>query len=458
MTAAPELDPGSLAPSGEVPPGDPASPGSRGELGLGRSARLAARFQGRSRSLTETLADWRELAEPVLRPVRAVLECVSSLGWLTLATGLSCWVIASTLGWGEFGYAAAFLLLLLALSTVLIVGRTSLEVSTRIEPQRVVAGDSAAVEVTARNVGKGPLLPVPLDLPAAGVTARFALPALAAGALFQDVVVLPSHRRGVYTVGPARTRRGDPFGLIRREVTWTEPVEFFVHPRTVPIDSLGSGLLKDLEGSATNDMSLSDLAFHTLREYASGDDRRHIHWLSSARRSEAAGSEQFMVRQFLDTRRSHVAVVVDCFAESWVEEEEFETALSAGASVVVRALRDGQEVSEASGPLVLTRPQRHTALDLFSRAQLGEEPLESVVSRLSSVAPNISAAVLFAGPLTPMLSLRRTTNLFGPDVNVVVVRVEHGATLSRRRSSGRTVVTIGRLADLPRALSGTVTA
>lgn len=417
---------------------------------------LTERVAGVASGIGTRWREWVSLFEPVLAPVRRVLVCVSTLGWLTLAAALGCWLLAAALGWREFAYAAAVLLCVFLLSCLLTIGRMSLDVTTRVEPQRVVAGDASAIEVSVRNVGKGPMLPVPLDLPTGDTVTRFGLPALGPGGEFTDVVVMPSQKRGLYVIGPASTLRGDPFGLVRREVTWTTPVELFVHPRTIYLEALGSGMLKDLEGRSTNDMSMSDLAFHTLREYAPGDDRRHIHWLSTAKRSGAGGSEEFMVRQFLDTRRSHIGVVVDCSAESWLDPEEFETAISGGASVIARALRDGQDVSEGAGPYVLTRPKRHTALDLFSRAELGEEALESTVSRLTRIAPNVSAVLLFVGPLTSLLTIRRSAALFGPDVNVVAVRVEHGAPIGLQRSGGRSIVTIGSLGDLPRALSGKV--
>jgi uncharacterized protein (DUF58 family) len=459
MSTAPDLQPPPVAttrrarrtqasPAKVKTPPDPDQPGV--------ATRLTRSGAGLWSGLRAKLAEWRALAEPVLTPVRRVLVCVSPLGWLTLAAAGFAWLVAAALGWQEFAYAAAALLFVFALSCLLTIGRMSLEVTTRVEPQRVVAGDASAIEVTVRNVGKAPMLPVPLDLPTGDTVTRFGLPALGAGSEFSDVVVMPSQKRGLYVIGPASTLRGDPFGLVRREVTWTEPAELFVHPRTIYLEPLGSGMLKDLEGRSTNDMSMSDLAFHTLREYAPGDDRRHIHWLSSAKRSGAGGSEEFMVRQFLDTRRSHIGVVVDCHTESWMSEDEFETAVSGGASVIARAMRDGQDVSEATGPYVLTRPKRHTALDLFSRARLGEETLEATVSQLTRVAPNVSAVLLFVGPLTPLVSIRRAAALFGPDVNVVAVRIEHGASIGLQRSGGRSIVTIGSLADLPRALAGKV--
>lgn len=397
---------------------------------------------------------WGAALAPVTRPVRAVLACVSGFGWLVLGAAVVTWWLSGVLGWQELRYAAAVLGALFALSCLLTLGRTSLQVEVRMEPPRVVAGDGAALRVLATNLGRAPLLPVPLDVPAINQTVRFGLPALAPGATFDDVVVLPSQRRGIYPVGPASTLRGDPFGLVRRQIVWTEPVEFVVHPRIAYLDSLGSGLLRDLEGQSTNDVSMSDLAFHTLREYAPGDDRRHIHWLSTAKRSGTTGSDEFMVRQFLDTRRSHIGVIVDCHTAAWVDEDEFETAVSAGASVAARALRDGMDLTEVTGPFLLSRPQKHTALDLFSRARIGDETLDVAAARLAQAAPSVSAVLVITGPLSQYVQLRRAKSLFGSDVNVVGLRVEHGAKVGLQRSGGLSVLTIGSLRDLPIALKG----
>ena len=125
---------------------------------------------------------------------------------------------------------------------------------------------------------------------------------------------------------------GDPLGLVRRTVAWTERTELFVHPFTVSLESLGAGLLRDLEGTVTPDLSMSDLAFHALREYQPGDDRRYIHWRSSAKH------DRLLVRQFLDTRRSHLAVVVDTSPEVYAgDADDVELAISCAASLA-RAL------------------------------------------------------------------------------------------------------------------------
>lgn len=418
--------------------------------------RFRDRMAGFDRRLRAMEGRWLSLVEPVAGPVRRLLACVSPLGWLVAAGSVLSWVLAVTLGWQEFRYAAAALAVLFLLACLLTLGRTSLEVDLRVEPQRVIAGDGAALQVRVTNVGKAPMMPVPLDVPAVGETVRFGLPGMAPGSTFEDVVVLPSQRRGVYPIGPATTLRGDPFGLVRRELTWTEPVEFFVHPRSIYIDSLGSGMLKDLEGQSTNQMSMSDLAFHTLREYAPGDDRRHIHWLSTAKRSGASGGDEFMVRQFLDTRRSHIGVVLDCLESSYLTDEEFETAVSVGSSVAMRALRDGMDLSEITGPFFLTRPRRHTALDLFSRARLGAERIDVAAATLAHQVPNISAVLFVTGALGAYELLRRAKHSFGPDVNVVAIRVELGASMGLQKSGGMPVITIGHLKDLPMAIQGRV--
>ena len=71
-----------------------------------------------------------------------------------------------------------------------------------------------------------------------------------------------------------------------------------MHPLLVSLAGASSGLLRDLEGQATRDLSDSDLSFHALRDYVAGDDRRYIHWRTTARRGS------LMVKQFEDTRRT----------------------------------------------------------------------------------------------------------------------------------------------------------
>ena len=76
----------------------------------------------------------------------------------------------------------------------------------------------------------------------------------------------------------------------------------FVHPRTIGVPSTSTGLIRDLEGTPTRDLTSSDVAFHALREYQPGDERRYIHWKSTAK------TGTYMVRQFEQTRRSHLVV------------------------------------------------------------------------------------------------------------------------------------------------------
>ena len=62
---------------------------------------------------------------------------------------------------------------------------------------------------------------------------------LTPGNAHEELFVVPTSRRGVIQVGPATTVQGDPLGLMRRTLTWTERTELFVHPRTVALESLG---------------------------------------------------------------------------------------------------------------------------------------------------------------------------------------------------------------------------
>src|SRR5690606_37402056 len=115
-------------------------------------------------------------------------------------------------------------------------------------------------------------------------------------------------------------------------------------------------------------LTSSDDAFHTLREYQSGDDRRNIHWRSTAK------TATYMVRQFEPTPRSHLGVAMSLSTVDFASEDEFELAVSVVGSLGVRAVRDGQTIAVvvsaltpefakrrvvAVRPLAVHSPERH---------------------------------------------------------------------------------------------------
>ena len=63
--------------------------------------------------------------------------------------------------------------------------------------------------------------------------------------------------------------------------------------------------MRDIEGAVTKKIVDSDLSFHAIRDYVAGDARRHVHWRSTAK------TGTMMVRQYEETRRSRIAVVMD---------------------------------------------------------------------------------------------------------------------------------------------------
>jgi uncharacterized protein (DUF58 family) len=386
--------------------------------------------------------------------VTLLSRVVTPLGWLTLAGSLAAWLLGARLGWIELVLAGAAGLLTFLLCGLLTIGRTLLRVQLDLRPFRLVAGTTADGVVEVTNTSRTRLLPIALELPVGPSSLHFEVPGIAAGHSHTERFEVPTTRRGVIPVGPATTVRGDPFGLLRRAVSWTDTRELFVHPATVLLEPLGSGLLRDLEGRTTNDISMSDLAFHALREYAPGDDRRYIHWRSSAKLAATVPDGRFMVRQFLDTRRAHLTVIVDDDRDAYADPEHFELAVSAAASIAVRAIRDELDTTVFAGRHPMHDGTVPLALDAFARAELGGSALSTLAARAVRIAPATSIALLVTGSVPSLAELRRAAAQFSPGVGVAVVRVDPGASPGRSAAGALTVLSLRELADLPVLLSG----
>ncbi|WGL53223.1 DUF58 domain-containing protein [Nocardioides sp. BP30] len=354
------------------------------------------------------------------RSASGLLGMVRPLGWVALGGGVLLLLAGVALGWAELAVlgVAALVVLLLALPWLL--GSTRVEMELLLEPERVTAGGTVTASLGVTNRAQRRTRSLLLDLPVGASTQRYDLPGLAPGAHHEETFTIRTQRRGVIPVGPAITRRADPLGLVSRDVRTSAVREVLVRPQVVALASLGGGLLRDLEGVSTESVSQADLAFHALREYVPGDDLRHVHWRSSAKLA-GSGSGGLLVRQYLDTRRSHATLVVDDAEGDWASEDDFETAMEVVASIVMRALLD-----EFGTTLVCGEHAGHgrRALDTACRAGWGGPGLLPAARAAASAAPDTSLLFLLGGEGTALETLRRAAACFEPEVRRIAIRVE----------------------------------
>jgi len=396
----------------------------------------------------------RTAVDPVLRFALAAVKTITGLGWTALGLGTAAWIVGGLFGWSEAGVVACLCLTMVVIGALFTIGRTSVEVDLSLAPMRVVVGQSALASFDITNSSSRRQSSVRVRLPIGEAAAHFSAPALAPGESFEDWVSIPTDQRGVVNVGPLITYREDPLGLVRREVSWTDRYQLYIHPAIAALDELGTGLLRDLEGRSTQDMSNSDLAFHTLRDYIPGDDQRYIHWKSSARLSSVSGEDEFMVRQFLDTRKTHVALISDLATTHFTSDEEFELAMSCAASIAARTVMDGMDLTVLCGDQVVVRPTSNYALDPYSWAERSERSLMGEFERVRARAADASMAVIVTGSPTPLDELLRGRAVLPYAIPMVVIRVALRRKIALKDMGTFIELTVGRLDDLPKALRG----
>ena len=396
------------------------------------------------------------------RGVTVVSGVVTPVGWAMLVAAPVGLAAGLVLGWQELlviGWAAVVMLLVAA---VYLIGRNAFTVELHLPHERVAVGDDASGSVTVQNPTRRRLLGVSVEVPVGVGLAELGLPGLRAGESLTETFSVPTTRRGVVRVGPVRTVRGDAVGLVRRELEWTGVTELFVHPRTIGIASSSTGLIRDLEGNPTRDLSPSDISFHALREYQPGDERRNIHWRSTAK------TGTYMVRQFEESRRSHVVIALSVARDDFAGDDEFELAVSVTGSLGVRAIRDAREVSVVVGERTpefakrkvlavreLSTLTRNRLLDDLAVVERDEAALRiDDVARVSSTqVPGVSVAFLVVGSSTTLTAMRAAALQFPLGVEAVAVVCDPESVPGMVRVADLTVLTVGYLDDLALSLA-----
>ncbi|MFJ3957563.1 DUF58 domain-containing protein [Arthrobacter sp. NPDC090010] len=393
-----------------------------------------------------------DLCAPATRVIRRlftrwaapVLGVVTPLGWVSLAVALVMLCFAMFYGWQEATALGLLLVLLLVAACAFILGRTSYRVTLDLTRTRVSVGDNAVGGISVVNTATRPVMHSTLELPVGRAVASFSIPRLRPAELHEDLFTIPTARRQVIMVGPVVSVRADPLQLLKRQIRWTDPVELFVHPRTVALGSPAAGFIKDLEGLSTRELSNTDVSFHALREYAPGDDRRHIHWKTVARVGE------LMVRQFEETRRAHLAIALSANLDEYSSEDEFELAISVACSIGRQALVEQRELDVLTQRGPFRCATGRTMLDDATRlnGMSGRKDAVHLARALADRVPNASVVFFIVGSHVSPAQLRSCSASVAPGVRALAIRVQPGAAPSRASIAELTVLTLGGLDEL----------
>lgn len=385
---------------------------------------------------------------PGFEGVRALWAPVTRIGWAVIVTAVVSAVWAWYAGWIEAGAVALACFLGVLVAVLVVIGSRTLEVDVRVPQTRTVVGRSIVGEIEVRPPGAGRAPSTVVEMPVGDSLAQFFVPPIASQRSWTEVFAIPARRRGVIVLGPVRTVRADPLGLIRRVKELAAPIEVIVHPQTLRVPFDATGFQADIEGVVTAKLSSSDVSFHALRDYVPGDDRRNVHWPTTAR------TGRLVVRQFEETRRSHHLLVLDTRAEHW-QGDDFEVAVSAAASMALAGVMASRKVSFAisSGWVTTTSPTR--MLDNLARVECsaGGVSLAERVSAALAKRPGVSALTLVTAEEVADEEIAAALSRVTSDVECTVIKVDPGGTPRRSRILGASVMHCPELQDLPRLVA-----
>jgi uncharacterized protein (DUF58 family) len=226
----------------------------------------------------------------------------------------------------------------------------------RLAPVAGTAGEPISCEIEVRNPGRFARYLIEARDAFAGDEGGGVVVRVEGGAAQRVAYRLESPRRGVYPGGGISIESGAPFGLFygRRRV-WT-PSSAVIYPRTFPVAGLPPAVSSAASGERESATSLDRGPGGELwgvREYRPGDPAQLIAWRPSAR-SLAAG--RLAVVEMARETRPPLTLALDL--DPRAPKEAREMVISAGASLMLRALEEGREVVADAGPQPSPFPER----------------------------------------------------------------------------------------------------
>ena len=203
-------------------------------------------------------------------------------------------------------------------------------------------------------------------------------------------------RRGLYRFGPMRVSSRFPLGIGERGQSVDQRAELFVYPaigRLLPEWQHRSRRMQEMESATGARQGVFDDEFHGIREYRPGDNRRAVHWRSSARQAS------LMVREHQQHRQSDVVVILDLCASAGASPADLEYAISFAATLCV----DQAQRTSAGRHRLLIAGDQVQQVDVQGAATFRETALRALAICNPAPNPRLDELLLTlaSSPLSP---------------------------------------------------------
>jgi uncharacterized protein (DUF58 family) len=452
-----------------------------------RANRASRRLAGAAASAPVAAVSERFSGVSPKAVARAVASVMTAAGWFCIGLVLLWVPLGASLRWVEFSIAGFAALLLLLFALPFLIGGQSY--SVHFEPDangdiRITAGEAFETTVVIENSSSRLEMPGQLESSFGEEHIAIRVPLLGAFGVYRHNLRRTNMQRGKYVLA-WRSIRKDPLSLVRREVPFgledeaNQEKTVWVHPQIAKVGSPLRGIIKDLEGNPSAQLVDSDTSFHAIREYRAGDSSRHIHWASTAKIGKIG---EFMVRQFQETRRSRVVLMLGAHMDEYQKtsagkewNDEFEMAVSALGSVGYQALRDGRTVTAVMGKprtgevnhvgrgaskasiRELKSATKFKLLDSLSEVRLStkssQRGLKEVSLRVGQTYHDVSLVVIFCGSTVTDQQLRVIRQNLPKGIGVLAVLSNPNGTPSMRTIDKMKVATITSLEQIGPAIA-----
>lgn len=284
----------------------------------------------------------------------------------------------------------------LAASGVVVSHRLAAAEITHSLPARARVGEAVPVRLHLRSTGNRrlPLLRLREDFPAFEPVS-VASEAVPVGRTATTELTRVAVRRGVFAEGEAELSTAAPFGLTRTRRVVDFRSHLIVHPAWTTL----SGFPLPETPAATADEALASVraghgeVFAGVREYRPGDQRRWVHWRSTAR------TGRLVVREHEEPAQSPVVLVLAGDSDP-AAAPVWEALVAAAASVGVYTLAQSRPLHciEAGSHRTLDDAAKTSLLDWCAGAEAADGSVAEVVAAASRRWGRRCAFVLFGPP------------------------------------------------------------